>query len=231
MKEATHSAGSGRRVWDLPLRVFHWTLLVAVFGAWLTRELEGDWFAWHTRFGYAVLVLIVWRILWGMWGTRHARFVSFVRGPGALLQYLRQRPTSIGHSPLAALAVLLMLAILLGQALTGLFSNDQVLETGPLFGYVDVGTSDRLTTIHRQLFDIIAIVIGLHVAAVFIYLFVKGENLLWPMFTGRKSNELVPASEEIGHSRWPLAIVLLTLIVGALIWLVRSAPQATLFSF
>jgi len=88
-----------------------------------------------------------------------------------------------------------------------------------------------LTTIHRQLFDIIAIVIGVHVAAVFIYLLVKRENLLWPMFTGRKLNELVPASEEISHSRWPVAIVLLALIVGALVWVVQSAPQATLFSF
>lgn len=221
----------GRQVWDLPLRVFHWTLLLAVLGAWITREIEGDWFAWHTRFGYAVLVLVVWRILWGLVGTRHARFGSFVRGPMAVLRYLRERPVSVGHSPLGAWAILLMLVILLGQAITGLFANDQVFETGPLFGYVDIGTSDRLTTIHRQLFDLIAIVIGVHISAVLLYLVLKRENLLRPMITGRKSAEQVPESEQVTDSRLPVALVLLALIIGALVWLVRNAPEASLFSF
>ena len=105
-------------IWDLPVRVIHWALVVSVLGAWLTRELEGDWFAWHTRFGYAVFVLAATRILWGFVGTRHARFADFVRGPSAIAAYLRGRTAEgmqmriAGHNPLGALMILAFLAII-----------------------------------------------------------------------------------------------------------------------
>jgi len=245
--------GSARSVliWDLPVRLIHWGLVLCVLGAWLTRELEGDWFAWHTRFGYAVLVLVVTRILWGFLGTRHARFADFVRGPRTILGYLRSLRTDkqagdqpivakaagaaaaphAGHNPLGALMILAFLAMLLTQALTGLFANDQVFETGPLFGYVTIETSDRLTSLHKQLFDWIAIAVAVHVAAAFIYLWARRENLIWPMITGRKRALDVPAGQGIDSSRLWLALAIAALLIVGLVWLVRTAPEASLYVF
>lgn len=231
MNDSTISSRSGRLVWDLPVRLVHWALLLAVLGAWLTRELEGDWFVWHTRFGYTVAVLASWRVIWGFVGTRHARFAQFVRGPRAVLRYLRERAQPVGHNPLGAIGVLLMLTLLLVQAGTGLFANDQVFETGPLFGYVEVATSDRLTTIHKQGFDVLAVLIGVHVLAVLTHLLLQRDNLIGPMITGRKPSDRVPVEESIDGSRLWLAGGLLAGLVGALAAVVTSAPEASLFVF
>lgn len=219
-------------VWDLPVRIIHWSLLVSVIGSWLTRELEGDWFVWHIRFGYAVIVLVVTRILWGFLGTRHARFSQFVRGPKTIIDYLRGgEAKSVGHNPLGALMILAMLGMLLTQAITGLFANDQVFETGPLFGYVTIETSDRLTTLHKQLFDWIVAAVAIHVAAALFYLWVRKENLILPMITGRKSEENCPENERISSSRLGVAIILALLVGAALAWIIRSAPEASLYVF
>jgi cytochrome b len=220
------------RVWDLPVRIIHWSLLLAVVGAWLTRELEGDWFAWHTRFGYAVFVLVVTRILWGFLGTRHARFVHFVRGPRGVLNYLKgDSKNPAGHNPLGALMILALLSMLLTQAITGLFANDQVFETGPLFGYVTIETSDRLTSLHKQLFDWIVAAIAIHVAAAFFYLWVRRENLILPMITGRKPADVAPEHERISSSRLWLALGLVSIVGAGLFWVIRTAPEASLYVF
>ncbi|MFN5012085.1 MAG: cytochrome b/b6 domain-containing protein [Gammaproteobacteria bacterium] len=226
-----------RKVWDLPVRVMHWGLVLAVGGAWLTRELEGDWFAWHVRCGYAVLLLAATRIVWGFVGTRHARFADFVRGPRAVLRYLRggageDGQRIAGHNPLGALMVLAMLAMLLAQATLGLFANDQVMSTGPLFGYVSAETSDRLTSLHKQLFDVIVVAIAAHVAAALFYLWVRRENLILPMITGRKPGDLLPpGASDIGSSRTLLAVGIAAALGALLWWVVKNAPEASLFAF
>jgi cytochrome b len=226
-----------RKVWDLPVRVMHWGLVLAVGGAWLTRELEGDWFAWHVRCGYAVLLLAATRIVWGFVGTRHARFADFVRGPRAILRYLRggageDGQRIAGHNPLGALMVLAMLAMLLAQAALGLFANDQVMSTGPLFGYVSAETSDRLTSLHKQLFDVIVAAIAVHVAAALFYLWVRRENLIVPMITGRKPGDLLPPGAlDIGSSRTLLAVGIAAALGALLWWVVKNAPEASLFAF
>jgi cytochrome b len=226
-----------RRVWDLPVRLMHWGLVLAVTGAWLTRELEGDWFAWHTRCGYAVLLIAATRIVWGFVGTRHARFGDFVRGPRDILHYLRGDEGAagariVGHNPLGALMVLALLAMLLAQAVLGLFANDQVMSTGPLFGHVDAATSDRLTTLHKQLFDVIVAAIAIHVAAALFYLWVRRENLILPMITGRKPGSLLPPrAGDIGPSRTLLALAIVAALGALLWWLVATAPEASLFGF
>ena len=189
-------ATTQQRVWDLPVRLMHWGLALSVLGAWVTRELEGDWFAWHTRFGYAVLLLVTTRIVWGFVGTRYARFKDFVRGPRAILAYLRAERSGsaapvTGHNPLGALMILALLGLLLTQSVLGLFANDQVLEAGPLYGYVEGATSDRLTTLHKQLFDLVVVAIAIHVGAALFYLWVRRENLILPMITGRKPGSLL----------------------------------------
>ncbi|MFM7707986.1 MAG: cytochrome b/b6 domain-containing protein [Gammaproteobacteria bacterium] len=226
-----------RKVWDLPVRVMHWGLVLAVTGAWLTRELEGDWFAWHVRCGYAVLLLAATRIAWGFVGTRHARFSDFVRGPCAILRYLREGTGAdgqriVGHNPLGALMVLALLAMLLAQALLGLFANDQVMSTGPLFGYVSAETSDRLTSLHKQLFDVIVVAIVVHIAAALFYLWARRENLILPMITGRKPGDLLPpGAGGIDSSRMLLAVAIAAALGALLWWVVRNAPEASLFAF
>jgi cytochrome b len=225
-------------VWDIPVRVMHWGLVVAVFGAWITRELEGDWFAWHTRFGYAVLVLVLTRLVWGLIGTRHARFSDFVRGPAAIATYVkrlrgdRESATSdpIGHNPLGALMILALLALLGAQAVTGLFANDQIFETGPLFGYVSVALSDQLTTWHKQIFDILVAAIALHVIAAIVYVTVLRKNIITPMITGRKTGVFSPQQGiESSQVLWALVIAVGWSLLLA--WLVATAPEAFLFDF
>lgn len=227
----------GRKVWDLPVRLMHWGLVLAVVGAWLTRELEGDWFAWHVRCGYAVLLLTATRIVWGFVGTRHARFADFVRGPRAILRYLRggageDGQRIAGHNPLGALMVLALLLMLLTQATLGLFANDKIMSTGPLFGYVTGETSDRLTSLHEKLFDVIVAAIAVHVAAALFYLWVRRENLILPMITGRKPGYLLPpGASDIGSSRTLLAVGIAAALGALLWWVVRTAPEASLFGF
>ncbi|MBU6211335.1 MAG: cytochrome b/b6 domain-containing protein [Gammaproteobacteria bacterium] len=223
-------------VWDWPVRVMHWCLVLSVFGAWLTHELEGDWFAWHVRFGYAVLVVTVVRLVWGFVGTRHARFVAFVRGPRAVLGDLRtlwkrDAEGSVGHTPAGAWMILALLGMLLAQGVTGLFSNDQVYQTGPLFGYVTGQMSDRVTTLHKQIFDVLWGAILIHVLAAIFYLIIKRRNLIAPMFSGRKSRKDVPEGEEIQASRGFIAIVIAAVVIAVLVLLVQTAPEAFLFGF
>ena len=224
------------QVWDLPVRLMHWTLVAAVAGAWATQEIEGDWFRYHVWCGYTVLLVAATRIAWGFLGTRHARFASFLRGPSAVLGYLRGLSSRgdahyAGHNPLGALMVLALLVLLLVQAVTGLFANDQVMANGPLFGYVTSGTSDRLTSIHKQLFDLLIAAISLHVLAAFFYLLVRRDNLILPMITGRKRAAEVPPEERIASSRTWLWALILAAFAVVLYAVVRSAPEASLFSF
>ncbi|MFT3905835.1 MAG: cytochrome b/b6 domain-containing protein [Steroidobacteraceae bacterium] len=223
------------KVWDLPVRIFHWSLLLAVAGAWFTHRAGVLYFRYHLWCGYAVLILVSFRILWGWLGTRHARFAHFVRGPGATLRYLGEvlldrAAHTAGHNPLGAWMVVLLLTLLLGQALTGLFGNDEIFNTGPLVGYVGNATSVALTRIHRQLFDLILIAIGLHVLAVLAHWLFRRENLVLPLFTGRKPATQLPANEAIRGSRLWLAVSLLLGLCLALAWLVRSAPAGAALS-
>lgn len=225
-----------RLVWDLPVRVLHWALACAVAGAWLTQNVEGDWFRYHVWCGYAVLVIVVTRIAWGFVGTRHARFARFVRGPGSALRYARglcsgKAPDHAGHNPLGAWMVLLLLVLLLAQAITGLFANDQIMNTGPLFGYVSTARSDALTDVHEALVGWILGAVALHVFAALAYLAVKRINLIGPLITGHKPDSAVPPEEAIRSSRTWLAVLIAALVAGALAWLVRGAPQASLSFF
>lgn len=224
-------------VWDLWVRITHWLLVLTVAGAWATRKLPGDWFQWHTRLGYLTLVLVSTRLLWGFFGSRHARFAQFVRGPVTIWRYLSgllagRDVATPGHNPLGALMVLALLGILLGQAVTGLFANDtDVFEYGPLMGFVTNGFSDLLTTWHHRLSDAILILVGVHVVAALSYWIFKRDNLILPMITGRKPAAQVPRAERIAGSRLWLALLLAAALAGALTWVVRAAPVSEPFIF
>lgn len=233
---ATAATGDERRVWDLPVRLFHWTLVAGVLASYVTSRLGPEYFKLHLAAGYLVTVLVAFRLLWGLFGTRHARFASFVRGPRAIWRYsaslLRGRPARhAGHNPLGALMVLALLGSLFVQAATGLFSNDEIFNTGPLYAWVSEEFSLQLTSLHKLLFNWIAAAILIHVLAILGHRLLTRENLARAMWTGRKPAHAVTGSEVIGSSRLVLALLLLLIVVAALAWLVSHAPAAAPASF
>jgi cytochrome b len=221
-------------VWDLPLRLCHWALAIAVAGSFITHEIGVTAFAWHVRFGYATVVLVVFRIAWGVVGPAHARFGDFVRGPRAAWTYARglfggPKAHVAGHNPLGGWMVLLLLALLLVQSVAGLFANDEIINAGPLYGYVDNATSDAISRWHRKLSDWVLIAIAVHVAAALFYLVVRRENLIGAMVTGYKRG--LPPGAAIAGQRIGLALVLLAAASGGLWWVVRTAPEYSLVLF
>jgi cytochrome b len=179
-------------VWDLPVRLFHWTLVVLVSLLIVTGLNGGDALQWHMWFGQALLALLLFRVVWGFAGSVNARFRSFVRGPGAVLAYARSlvvpphaaHPT---HNPLGGWMVILLLVALLVQATTGLFTNDDILWDGPLAQRVTQETSNAMSWFHRRFWWVVVTLVLAHIAAVIAYLVVLDENLVWPMMSGEKT--------------------------------------------
>ena len=177
-------------VWDLPTRLFHWTLVVLMIIQWWSAE-NSDTMDWHLRGGYVVLTLVLFRLIWGFMGSDTARFSDFLRGPGAALAYVKalvrgETPLYLGHNPIGGWSIVALLTLLLIQAGTGLFANDDILIEGPLYGWVSKSASDWLTTVHKLNFNLLLLVIAVHISAVLFYLLVKRENLIHPMLSGRK---------------------------------------------
>lgn len=229
MSETTTPAPT-RLVWDLPVRVTHWALAAAVAGSFATHYAGAAWSAWHGRCGYAVLVLVAFRIAWGFVGTRHARFANFLRGPRAMLAYLRARDAApvVGHNPLGALSVLALLGLLSLQAATGLFANDEVAFTGPFYGWVSAATSERFTGLHEANSNALLVMLVLHVAAIAWYAVVRKRRLVAAMVTGRRPTAEVPDGEAIDGSRSGLAALLVIVLAGLLALALRAAPEAVL---
>ncbi len=173
-------------LWDLPLRVFHWSLVAAVAAAVVTGELGGAWMAWHGRAGLVIVGLLVFRVVWGVVGSATSRFAQFAPSPGRVVAYLRGRWRGVGHNPLGALSVFALLGLLALQAATGLFGNDDIAFAGPLNHLVDDATGARATGWHRLLADGLFVLLGLHLAAVAFHVLVKRHRLIRPMITGRQ---------------------------------------------
>lgn len=185
------------RVWDLPTRLFHWALVALVVFSVVTVKLGGFWMDWHMRSGYAILALVLFRILWGFAGSRYALFSSFVRRPSEVIGYLRgQVEHGAGHSPLAAVSVLVLLAVLLAQASTGLFSNDGNFTEGPLARLVSGATGERLSTVHRFGEWALYALVGMHVAAIAYYTTFRKVALVRPMFTGDRFDIDGPSADD-----------------------------------
>lgn len=187
-------------VWDLPIRLFHWTVVGLVAFNVYTGLTGGLWqMDWHMRSGQAVLALVLFRIGWGFAGGHHARFANFVPGPRAVMAYIRGEWAGLGHNPLGALSVLAMLAAMLVLAASGLCANDDIFTEGPLAAEVGKAWSNRLTVVHHWAGNILFGLIGLHLAAVVFYR-IKGNDLIQPMVTGVKD---VPAGEAPGERAAP----------------------------
>jgi cytochrome b len=174
------------RVWDLPTRIFHWTLAFCVVGSFVTAKIGGNAMVWHGRIGVTVVGLLVFRLVWGFSGSTYARFSQFVRGPSAIRAYLRGQWQGAGHNPLGALSVLAMLATLMLLVATGLFANDDIAFEGPLYALVGKEFSDRLVGLHRLIEPAIILLVLAHLAAIAFYVRIRKETLIMPMITGEK---------------------------------------------
>lgn len=210
---ATARAVRRVRVWDLPLRLFHWSLVGLLATSWISAELGGNAMQVHQWSGMSVLALLLFRLAWGVVGGTHARFASFVRPPAAALRYARallrgDAPRYPGHNPLGAWMVLALLASLALQAGTGLFANDDIMIEGPLAARVSKATSDLLTQVHEINFNVLLGLVGVHVLAALYYLMVKRDNLITPMVTGNKQVDDPAAAAGRGGALWLAALLL-----------------------
>ena len=211
-------------VWDFPVRLFHWLLVIALLAAWYTSDGERNLIDIHLQVGYFILGLIIFRIIWGVVGTQYAKFSQFVPSKQVLASYLKssqqnKRYSTVGHNPLGALMVVLMLTLILSQAISGLFMNDDVFTTGPYYASVSSSVQKTMSFIHHNVFDVILVVSAIHIIAVFYYLIAKKINLIVPMLTGYKVTDSNQNSG-IKSSKLVIAIIVITLVALFIYWLV-----------
>ncbi|MEW5823582.1 MAG: cytochrome b/b6 domain-containing protein [Pseudomonadota bacterium] len=214
------------RVWDFPVRAFHWLLLAAVLTAIVSANTnQMDLHLWA---GHSILGLLIFRLLWGFLGSPTARFGHFVRSPLATLRYLREarrQPATlhIGHNPLGAWSVLALLTLLAIQVGTGLFADDEILTQGPLARHIDEGLRQTLTGLHKLNIAVLVGFIGLHVLAIALYKIIRKQDLLGPMIIG---TACVPADTPVdgaenGPTPWGRFLLALAIAIGvtAGVWL------------
>ena len=190
------------KVWDMPVRLFHWLLVLLFAFMFFSGKSGSDWMEWHMRCGYAILALLLFRILWGFAGGTHARFSSFLTGPSAGLSFakklLARAPAPYaGHNPLGGWMVLALLLALLFQAGTGLFANDDLLAEGPLASLVSKAASNQLSVFHSWNFNLLLLLAAVHILAVLYHMVFMKENLIGAMFTGVKH---MPADAAAGSA-------------------------------
>ncbi len=214
----------GTPTWDVPVRIFHWLLVLLVISQIATASIGGNAMQFHAFGGYAILTLVLFRILWGFLGGTHARFRDFVRGPAPVIRYAKSilkapHEPHRGHNPLGGWSVLAMLGSLLLQASTGLFANDDVMMEGPLAKHVSDRASEIATAIHDVNAVVLLALVAIHLAAVLFYLLAKKENLIAPMITGRKQS--ATPGEPARYGKPWLAALLLGCCAAAVYFVVR----------
>lgn len=218
------------RVWDLPTRIFHWALAVLVVFSFTTGKVGGGWMEWHLKSGYAILALLAFRLAWGLAGSETARFASFLRGPRAAWAYAREtlasrHPGALGHNPLGGWMVMLMLAILALQAMTGLFADDDIATQGPLAVKVSNAWVSRMTAIHTYNGWVVAAAAALHVIAIVAYRWGFEEDLLSPMLHGWKTVTEESRPPEPARASSLLALALAAGAGALVYWLVAIFPK------
>ena len=209
-------------VWDAFVRCFHWSLVSLFAISVASGKVGGEWIVWHMRSGYAILALVVFRLIWGFVGGEYARYTSFLTGPVRGIKFakglLGKAPQHvIGHNPVGGWMVVVLLVLLATQAGLGLFSNDEIATTGPLARYVSDETSITLMNRHRSIGDVLLILVGVHIAAVLFHVFVKKEGIVRAMLTGKKSLPPALASEAIAARKasLPLGFIVLSIAIAA----------------
>jgi cytochrome b len=207
-------------IWDLPVRLVHWTLAGLIAFSWWSAEYHYD--DLHIWSGLAVLTLLIFRLLWGFVGSSTARFANFVRGPRAVFAYLRGGWRGIGHNPLGAMSVLALLGLVAAQTGLGLVASDEDgLMEGPLAGLVSFDASGLARELHEDLFNVLLAFIALHVAAI-LYYRLRGRALMKPMITGMGESE--PGVRPMRKGKPWVAILCLAIALGITRWIIAGAP-------
>lgn len=219
-----------RLVWDLPLRVFHWLFALSIAASWATAEAGFEYMQYHFYLGYWMIGLVVFRVIWGFIGPRHARFSNFLHGPSMLLKYFRSLTggeplVTPGHNPAGGLMVIVMMAMVAFQAGTGLFASDDIAWSGPYNPAVSGSLAGKLTSLHHANFNWILGAIALHLLAIAFYWRVKKQNLVVPMFTGHKPAAWVAEHEAIPSSQLLKALIVILVSSGLVYWLIGAAPE------
>ncbi len=209
-------------IWDIPVRLFHWIQLALFVLLFVTAEVLDDKIELHAKLGLALLALVLFRLLWGFSGSSYARFTQFLKGPRSVFAYIpslftRQNHFEAGHNPLGGWMVITLLLLVLAQTILGLFANDDIMFDGPLAYLISKDTSDLLTGLHEDLFHVLLILVGLHVAAVIWHKLAKGDNLLATMITGYKPLPSNTQAED-AHGGGLLRAVLLLSVCAVLVY-------------
>ena len=209
-------------VWDAPVRLFHWLTVVLVTAAYVTYKL--NWMDWHVRLGETLLALLIARLLWGCFGSETARFRSFVASPAAALRHLRhlfrrEPDVQVGHNAAGGWMVLLLLALLLVETLSGLYINNDIADEGPLSEVVPAWLANAISALHALAWDVLVAAVALHVLVIALYAVAKGHNLLRPMLTGYKP---LPSSIDAPRQT-PVLLALLALGAGAAVVMLLAA--------
>ena len=187
----------------------------------MTIQLGGSWMDWHVRFGVVSFVLLIFRVVWGFFGPRYARFSQFVNAPAKTIAYLRGQNATrhAGHNPLGAWSILTMLALFLFQSSTGLFTNDDVMTQGPLAQFVSNDTVALMTRLHSVSEYFLYAIVALHLLAITFYSF-RGETLVKPMLTGNVPRHTLPPGTQQALDDWRVRLSAATLatLLGVLAW-------------
>ena len=213
-------------VWDWPVRAVHWAIVLLVIGLVTTGLIGNEMLVWHMRMGQALLALVLFRVLWGFFGSPYARFGSFLHGPGPVVSYVRSvfRPpheTHATHNPIGGWMVIALLVAMLFQAGSGLFTNDDILADGPLVRHISKDLSDSISSLHRRGWWVVVGLSVVHILAVASYLVLFRENLVYPMFHGRKSLPAGTVNAASAHASTPRALILLALSAAFVWWIVN----------
>jgi len=217
--------GTRIAVWDLPTRLFHWSLTGLIVFAWWSADTHH--LDWHKIAGSLIAGLLVFRLWWGVFGGSTARFSDFVRGPKAIFDYLRGKTkgASAGHNPLGALSVLALLLTAVIVVTSGLFTVDtDGIESGPLSSLVDFDQGRIAADIHGQGFTVLEVLVALHLLAIAWYTFVRRDGVFAAMIHGGKAARDDAAALRPGKA-WAL-VVGLVLGGGVAAWLIHLSGQA-----
>lgn len=211
-------------VWDWPTRLFHWLAVVLVCVCYVTWRL--NWMDWHAWAGETVLALVIFRLLWGLFGSDTARFRNFVAAPAAVMAHLarlfrRDPDRQVGHNPAGGWMVLLLLALLLGETLSGVYVLNDVADVGPLTPMSPAPLANFITDLHLALWYALLAAVALHILAIAVYEAVRRQRLLLPMLTGRKMLPDDIAAPRIAGSALALSLLAASAFATALLasWL------------
>ncbi len=213
------------RVWDWPTRLFHWTLAGLIIALVITGNVGGNAMVWHFKCGYGVLSLLLFRVMWGFCGGYWSLWRQLSCTPALIRQYLRRsvpHTPFLGHNPLGSLSVIAILALLGLQVGTGLFSDDEIANSGPLVRLVAESTVSMATRWHKGFGKtLILLLVAIHLLAILWYFLKKKENLTLAMLTGHKSSEVPAPSSKDGLATWLLAAVCILISAGLVFALIN----------